>query len=226
MYSKLRSIVKELGLTVSILYLIDRVLKKISSNCGLITYFFYDQPLKSSNVIARKQAYEFVWIEHVNNSIRELPRPDEVLNERFRSGSKCLVAKKAETGEFLGCAWFAFKHYQEDEVNCIYDFSQTSKVWDYDVYIIPTHRMSRLFLRLWQNAESSLFEEGYTSSLSRISAYNAQSIQSHEKFGAKRCGWAIFLKIFKTQIMLSSRCPYVSLSINKTLQPTFVFQRN
>jgi hypothetical protein len=223
--SKFKSTISELGFFTAIAYFIHRLLSNIGSNSGLFFYYFYDQPLESKTIVApRKKVFDFYWANDVDDKIANLPRPKDVLDTRFASGSHCMVAKKVETDEFLGCAWFAYNRYQEDEVNCIYEFSNSNKVWDYDVYVKPELRMSRLFLRLWQQASNSLSQKGYNSSLSRISAYNVQSIKSHEKFGAKRIGWSMFLTLIDVQVMLSSKAPFVGLSYKKHGQPILSFK--
>ncbi|PIE44164.1 MAG: hypothetical protein CSA50_01795 [Gammaproteobacteria bacterium] len=222
--SKIKKNINELGILIAFLYFIDQLLKKLNKKSGLYFYYFYDQKFESKPVREpRKKVFDFYWIDKVDDMIVDLPRPRSVLNSRFQSGSRCMVAKKVDANEFLGCAWFSYGFYQEDEVNCLYEFTNSQKVWDYDIYVKPELRMSRLFLRLWQQASKSLYEDGYTSSLSRISAYNLQSIRSHEKLGATKVGWSLFFKVSHFQLMFSSKAPYLSLSYKNHGQPRLTF---
>ncbi|MCG8611333.1 MAG: hypothetical protein MI864_12440 [Pseudomonadales bacterium] len=225
MITKLKNMIAELGWVATLLYTIDRVLHRVSERMGCYFYYFYQQPLTERKLpVPTRKVYDFYWLSALNEQIQLLPRPLPVLENRFAQGATCIVAQKEEDQSFLGCAWFAFNVYQEDEVYCIYDFQQcTGAVWDYDVYITPEQRMTRLFLRLWQNAERELVDQGFSSSLSRISAYNAQSVNSHEKFGAKRIGWAVFFKFFKLQVTITSKAPYIGVCFGFHNQPVIRF---
>jgi len=230
--SKFKALQQSMGFLPAFFYVLNRLLSDCSPQMGLFIYYFYKQPLVAKKAPVGKmqprKVYDFFWLEQADPILSALPRNAAAIASRFDQGAECLVAinGKLRDREFLGCGWFAYRRFQEDEVYCVYDFSSNQEaVWDFDIYVVPEQRMSRLFLRLWQRAESQLLEKGYQYSLSRISAYNPQSIRSHERFGAQRIGWAVFLKLFKLQIMLSGKKPYLSLSWGHAGQPVLLFDQ-
>ena len=107
-----------------------------------------------------------------------------MIKNRFNQKTRCLLA--IQESQLLACAWFTEQQYQEDEVRCIFDFSSLSDhIWDYDVYVTPKYRVGRMFMRLWSHAEQYWQEQSFNASLSRINAFNINSVVSHEKLGGE-----------------------------------------
>ena len=216
MFSSIKNNINELGLPVTICYSIHRLLSKLSSKSGVYLYHLYEQPFNHKNTQSVKpNSLYFCWSEEFTAEHLLLPRPVDVLKERFNQNSKCLMVKNKE--DFAGCIWFGLNNYIEDEVKCVFCFdSEQQYVWDYDVFIEPKYRMSRVFFKMWSYAESALVSQGYRATLSRISAYNIRSINSHIRLGAQDIGWACFLNIFGMQLMVSKFKPFVHLSFGKS----------
>jgi len=72
---------------------------------------------------------------------------------------------------------------------------------------------------MWQHAEEELCQKGFTHTLSRITAYNIQSIKSHERLGAKKINWICFVNILGGQLMFSPMAPFLHLSLSQQSQP-------
>src|SRR5690606_29297638 len=119
---------------------------RLSSNAGIYPYAIVRQPLRTMST-SRKSKFVFGQIETLDDNIKALPRPVDVIAERFAAKHKCYVAYNAES-EFSGCIWIARSQYIEDEVRIRFVFPD-SNCWDYDVYITPRYRIGRLFAYLW-----------------------------------------------------------------------------
>jgi hypothetical protein len=79
------------------------------------------------------------------------------------------------------------------------------------------------FLKLWESASFRLIDEGYHWSLSRISAFNPNSLSSHKRMGARIIGWAVFVKMGGNQLAISSIKPFVHFSGSELTWPVFKF---
>lgn len=222
MLKKMQASINLSGWWVTFAYILHRLLKKISSRSGCFLYYIYEQPLQIKPKVLTKRPLSkrttYHWFETFDQSQTDLPRPVAVLKERFTQKTTCLLVKQDE--ELAGCSWFSYKEYNEDEVRCVFDFSNLLKhVWDYDIYIVPKYRLSRLFMRMWSEAEEKLTSNGYSHSLSRITAYNISSIKSHERLGAIKISWICFFNLFGMQLMFSPMAPYIHLSLTKKSIP-------
>jgi hypothetical protein len=151
--------------------------------------------------------------------VHEFPRPADVLARRFAQGTSCHSA--IVNGRFGGFIWISRQCYEEDEVRCSYRLDDPQRcVWDFDVYVPPELRMGRTLARLWQHVDALLAAEGVAWSLSRISAFNRASQQSHARLGAVQVGWAVFLVLGPVQLALATRTPYLHLSLTRASRPT------
>lgn len=217
MIKKSRSLVKELGVGNAIMYICHAALQKIHPKMGLYSYYFYSQSLvESFNATMNTGKNEFSWLVENHHILQDLPRPPEIIEQRFSEGSRCFVASVG--GMFRGCIWIAPKRYLEDEVRCDFNFAE-SDVWDFDVYVVPKYRIGRLFVQMWNTASCELMQQGVQNSISRISAYNRNSISSHEKLGAKRLGKASFLCFGTVQLYIGGRAPFLHLGFSENSRP-------
>ena len=220
--NKISKFYKDAGLFVTLAFIVHRLLSKLSAKSGCFLYFIYDQPFKvakqTNSQPKRPSQVNYRWLDSYDESLMQLPRPTAVLNQRFEQQSQCVLAEVED--EIRACAWFTTETYIEDEVRCVFDFSSyPDRVWDYDIFVFPKYRISRLFLRLWQTSEQYLLDQGYKSTLSRIMAYNRPSVRSHQGLGAKKIGWSCFICIFQFQILISSMKPYFHISISRNRYP-------
>ena len=83
----------------------------------------------------------------------------------------------------------------------------------------PEHRTGIAFLKLWDEANEFLTAHGMAWSLSRISAFNGNSSNSHGKMGARRMGVAVFLSIGAWQLSCSSVAPQVFFTASRARYP-------
>ena len=148
-----------------------------------------------------------------------LVRAPSVIEARYAQGSRCIVAMRE--GDVLGFVWLHVGSYQEDEVDC--EFVPTPEgrsCWDFDVFVHPTHRVGRLFVRLWDHAFQVMRDSGLRASASRIAIDNPGSMRAHASMGARPTAWAMFLRAGGAQITVASVFPWFRPSVGAWGRPT------
>jgi GNAT superfamily N-acetyltransferase len=221
--SKLRSVAREvarLGPWNAALWTLGRLLSVLTDNRARIhRYRFVAQPVRkdplarvglSSIAIRRIDAHDPL--------VQQFPRPAGVIAERFRMGALCVGAEKQ--GKFVGFLWLKEREYPEDEVRCLYRLEPPGvAVWDFDVYVEPEYRGGRTFARLWDAANAWLFDHGYGWSLSRISAFNPESLAAHARLGTRALCSATFVRLGTLQLALLPQAPFLHASFRDDRTP-------
>lgn len=210
-WQRIHLLVRELGASAALIYLLDRLLRRISSTCGLYYYIFVAQPLAAKPRLppTRGKAFIFRLLQAPEPILESLDRPMAVIHQRFTQGAQCLLATKNE--ELVGCIWFVRGAYIEDEVRVDYLLPPDGRcVWDFDVFVTESERLGFLFAKQWDAFDSLLKPQGVRYTVSRINAFNQRSIASHRSLGAQDCGRALFLRLRRFQWMLSSQRPYIA----------------
>lgn len=220
---RLKHTIDQLGWLNGCIYLMARLLSMVSgTRIALHKYYFVAQPVPQNRWLAprRGASVEVRQISQTDPITKEFPRSEAVLIYRFSQGAICLTALKAD--KFIGYLWFTLGAYDEDEVRCRYIPLPVGKsAWDFDVYLHPEHRNGIAFLKLWDEANSFLLSKGIRWSLSRISAFNSNSMQSHGRMGAHRMGSATFVSIGSFQLSMATVSPYLFFSMHPKSVPTF-----
>jgi hypothetical protein len=220
---RVRQTIDQLGWLNGCLYLVDRCFTIIASGrMHLHKYYFVAQPVAEKRWLSprRGATLEVRQIDETDPIIKMFPRPEWAIPYRFRQGAVCLAESKA--GHLVGFLWFTIGPYQEDEVRCRYvPLPAGTAAWDFDVYVHPEHRNGIAFLKLWDEANSFLSAHDVRWSLSRISAFNSNSMLSHAKMGAKRIGTATFLSIGSCQLSVATVPPYLHFSMRPESFPVF-----
>ena len=214
--------IRRLGPVNGMLWATARALSKATRDrCGLYRYRFVAQPVPPDRLL-RAAAHSSIAIRLVAEGhplIQQFPRPPEVLRARYRMGAYCVAAEKA--GQFAGFIWLKERDYPEDEVRCRYILDPPHiATWDFDVHVEPEFRYGRTFARLWDSANAFLRERGYRWTISRISAFNAESIAAHRRLDARTIATATFLRLGPAQIALLPRAPFVHLGWRSNQIPT------
>lgn len=211
----LREHLRQLGAVDGSLYLANAVLRRATGGRShIIKYDLMVQPVRREPLLPPHRGGNI----RIHEAGREDPllteaasRPVETLHTRFDAGARCLVA--SIDGEFAGFLWFQDGDYAEDEVRCIFRPEPPgAAVWDFDVYVAPRHRLSPVFLKLWDEANRRLQADGVSHACSRISAFNAASRAAHGRLGAVRAGWALFVCIGWCQFASASSGPVLHAS--------------
>lgn len=202
-------------------YLLNRALARLPIRSRLVRYYFVAQPVLAGNNAGGKSDGGFSFYEAgaVDLLIRHSPRPETVIERRFRDGATCIVAQRDEN--LAGFIWFQAGSYMEDEVRCLYRLHPKCRaVWDFDVYVEPRYRATRLFARLWASASGSMYRRGARWTISRISAFNEGSLAAHRRLGAHKLGSGTYLCFGSVQISMFSMKPWLHLSMGKHSFPT------
>ncbi|MCC7487771.1 MAG: hypothetical protein IT529_22605 [Burkholderiales bacterium] len=208
------------------LFAASALLRRLSSGrWALYKYYFVAQPVSDRPLLPARRGttLEVREIPGDDPLVRAFPRPRRVIEERFRQGAVCLAA--LERDAFVGFIWFVTGPYREDEVRCRYvPLPEGSRAWDFDIYLVESHRNGIAFLKLWDAANRYLAARGVVSSLSRISAFNTASLLSHYRMGARRVGAALFLVIGSWQLARSSVAPRWHFSRRPESFPDYRFE--
>lgn len=216
---------RQIGAVNTILYVSDRALATVSGGrARLYKYYFVAQPVSTAARLPGGRGKKLLAREVAigDEATRHFPRPSSVIAQRYGQGARCIAAFKDET--FVGYHWHLHGCYREDEVRAAYlPEPSGAAVWDFDVHVEPGFRLGVAFLRLWDEANAMLAQQGVRWSCSRISAYNAESMKSHTRLAATKMGCSIFLKAGSWQIVFSTIRPYVHLSFRAQSTPVFHF---
>lgn len=217
---KVNDLYKELGGLDAGWYVIKRVFAALSSSLRIHRYKLFAQKVDAGEGL--KRIHESITIKQVSKSeykVDWFPRPKEVIEDRFSQGSVCFVAFKH--GEPVASLWLVLGPYIEDEVRCLFSpLPKGEAAWDFDVYIKPEHRLTRIFLYLWSTANQYMQGHGIKWTMSRIDAFNIQSIRSHKRMGAVCIRVVTFVSAGNLQAMLSSSYPFLHVSLSKFNYPT------
>lgn len=221
--SRIREATRQFGWINGILYLLDRFCSVIShSRIRIFKYYLVAQPIPRTPWLNAKRGagLEVRQVLRSDPLIAEVPRPEWAIAFRFDQEAVCLAALKS--GRFIGCFWMTLGPYREDEVRCRYvPLPEGRSAWDFDVYLDEEQRNGIAFLKLWDEANRFLRARNVLWSLSRISAFNRQSLLSHARMGAKRMGAVTFFLFGSCQVSVATVPPYVHVSTGAASYPTY-----
>jgi len=216
-WQKWQQLRREMGAFWAVMYGIHKAVRKLGIK--LSAYRFAFQPVPEKRLLKKPDNIEFRWLETFVSEMLVEDRKAAWVQARLARGDRCLAAYKES--ELIAFLWLAARHYPEDEARCDYRLEAQALVWDYDVYVAPRYRVTRLFAQLWDEANESLYQSGVRWSVSRISAFNVASIHSHRRRGALLSGAAIFVNAGNWQMLLSNRRPF--LHVSRKSRPAFRF---
>jgi hypothetical protein len=136
------------------------------------------------------------------------PREPAVIRRRLADGAYCFAAFKDAT--LSGFLWLQPGPYADDEVRCLFHPQPAGRAaWDFDVWLHPEQRATRLFLRLWDAAFADLRARGVRWTMSRVNAYKSDSLRAHARLGAVIIGTATFYCAGSRQWLHIERCATV-----------------
>lgn len=221
-HSKSRQVVNELGFSGALLYALDRLCSKLGLPVKVIRYLIVAQPVAEKDMLPERRArgIDVRELKPGDPAFSGLPLDQSVLDFRFAQNVICFGAFK--DGAVVGCLWLCFGAYQEDEIRCVFEPTPAERcAWDFDVYVDPDHRVGFVFARLWDAANAHMREKGIAASVSRISAFNTQSVTSHARLGAATLGRVSAIALGPVQVTASTFSPRFRLSIGRGPGPTF-----
>ena len=202
---------REFGFGVGLLYMADRALRALSPKCGLYVYELLAQPIVGKPLLpsglARNLRSAEICSGHPDLAL--MPAREDIKSARFEQGARCLGVYKSD--ELIGYVWFCRDRYEEDEVRCTYLLADpASGVFDFDLVVVPKHRMGIGFVALWDAANRFLAAQGVSHTFSRMTRFNLSSRRAHARMGARCVGRATFLQVGRLELMLASVQPYVA----------------
>jgi GNAT superfamily N-acetyltransferase len=210
-------------LTDRLLYYMSRALARLTGGkARIVRYYFVAQRIPERPLAAVRGPMRFYTAEPEDVSIRQALRPEPVISHRFASGACCFAAVSG--AELAGFIWIKEGEYLEDEVRCTYGWRPAEQAaWDFDVYVAPSFRGTRVFARLWEYANQFLRARGYQWTLSRISAFNPGSMAAHRRIGLLTLGSGTFLVLGPLQLSFFTRAPYIHGSWRSDRVPQLTF---
>lgn len=207
----------DFGPGMSLLYAVHRLLQLVSAGrVRFVPYALMAQPVRPTlgQVPFGGRGTEVQRVQPGHPWLEGLPREAAVVAGRFEAGAECFVAR--HRGKFAGCIWTARRKYLEDEVRCDFELTDPqSTIWDFDVYVEPRYRMTRVLATLWLHVNAALHEEGIHWTLSRISQFNTASMRAHQRLGAQRVATAIFLVVGPVEISWCGTPARMHVSLSK-----------
>ena len=204
---RLVSPLREFGPRVGALYLIDRALQAVSPRLGLASYEFLVQPVSDKGFLppALARSFSFELLSPASADLSSMQAPASVVAQRFADGANCLAVYRK--GVLLGYAWWSACGYLEQEVGCLFQLADPTTVFDFDLYVLPEHRMGLGFVALWHGINDHLRRAAVTASLSRVSSFNIASLRAHHRLGSVPFGRAWFLRLGGVNVMISTLSP-------------------
>lgn len=218
--TQFRQLINDIGWINTVWYCVKRVLITFTPRLKLYRYILVAQPIPEEYILPLASSpfsirhiaateYQFGWF----------PRPASVILWRYEQSAQSIVA--FHKGKAIGCLWYVLGPYSEDEVRCrFFPTPESTTAWDFDIYVDPKYRLGRTFIYLWSAANKRLKNNRIQWTMSRIDAFNPQSLRSHEKLGAHKIGSAVYICGKKTQLTLSTLPPYIHFSRNEKSIPT------
>jgi hypothetical protein len=221
LHGNVASVITAMGWADGSFYLASRLLGLISaSRIRLHKYYFLSQPVQRPALLppGRGASIAVHRVFPEDAEVAQFPRPASVIAQRFANGGHCYAA--VSDNVFLGFLWVQEGTYREDEVRCRFTpLPRDRTVWDFDVHVQPGLRGGLVFARLWDTVNHVLFERGVGWSVSRVSAFNPPSINSHRRLGAFPIGSAYFVAAWGFQLMVASESPYFHVSFAESSCP-------
>ena len=205
---------REFGGVIGGLYLVDWALKLLSPAWGVYPYAFVVQPIPDQPLLPSALSKN-IGVERLRPSgpwLDQMVVPAPVLANRFAQGA-CGIAVLRK-GQLTGYAWWTAASYPEQEVRCNFVLSEPAHaVFDFDVHVMPEHRMGLGFMSVWHAFVEELRRDGVKHSYSRISRFNLASLRAHARLGAQPIGRAIFVRVGALTLALMGRFPFVGVSL-------------
>ncbi|HVO87240.1 MAG TPA: hypothetical protein VMV45_01760 [Casimicrobiaceae bacterium] len=213
MWQRIASPFKEFGAVAGTFYVIDWLLRKVSRTAGLYVYELMVQPIFNKALLPANLSRNLTFAEigQGHPDIERMPARPDIKAQRFEQGAHCLAVYRKDA--LIGYMWFCYGSYREDEARCDYELAQPERsVFDFDLYVMPEHRMGIGFVAVWHGATRYLHERGIRYTFSRLTRFNVASRRSHAHLGWRRIAHAVFLRLGKVEAMFATLPPHFALT--------------
>ena len=219
-WARLAGPFKEFGAGAGLLYVVSRMLSALSPRFNLFVYEMMAQPLDKVPVLPERMLRPYTFREIVagDPEVEVMPARPEIKAARFAHGARCLGAYRR--GELAGYMWWSAGAYEEDEVRCTYHVPPGSGgVFDFDLYVLPEHRLHAGFMAVWHGFAAHLRQAGVTHTYSRMTRFNLPSRRAHLRLGSVCVGRVLALKLGPLELMTSTLRPWVAASLATARMP-------
>ena len=192
------------------LYIVGRLLRLLSPRLGLYVYEFMVQPVGSKLLLPPKLSKNLTFSEigRGHPDIAKMPARADIKEQRFAQGARCIGAYRK--GQLIGYVWYCTERYHEDEVRCTCELVDSARsIFDFDLYVLPEHRLGVGFLGVWHGVNEMLAPRGVCYTFSRLTFFNNASRRAHAHLGWKRVGRGVFFQAWELELMIATIAPYV-----------------
>jgi hypothetical protein len=204
LYAAARANAGAMGLLPSLIYGLDRACHRLGLDAGAALDHLVAQPVRAPAKPGRGGGLVVRDIAPDDPAIEAMPIDREEQARRRQLGALCLGAFRED--RLAGYLWLAFTHYDEPELRLRFvPWPQGRVSWDFDVYVLPAHRIGFTFPRLWEAANARLAERGVSWTLSKIGGYNVHSLASHRRLGAVFVGRVVTLRVGRWRLNIATR---------------------
>ncbi len=109
----------------------------------------------------------------------------------------------------------------QDEVRVTYELvDRDASIFDFDLYVMPQHRLGLGFLGVWYSVNEILVPRGVRYTFSRLTRFNVASRRAHAHLGWKRVGRGVFLRAWQAEFMLATVAPFVGATFGSSQRVT------
>jgi hypothetical protein len=126
----------------------------------------------------------------------------EAQRARFADGLQCLVTFD-RSGALAGVSWMGKRSHEDPQYGVRY-MLPANAAWDTGLWVPEDKRMTRAFSAVWASIGEWLAAEGLDCTISSIADYNAASIASHRRLGARRLRTITVLRLGSLQLTLGA----------------------
>ena len=197
---------RRFGTIAGALYLLDRGARRAGLPLGFSHHLLVAQPVQTSPRLPAKRGQSIATraLAPGDPALTALDAPPSVAAFRFGQGAYCLGAFKGD--EPIGALWLAFDRFDEDIFRLRFELEPRGRcAWDLGLHVVPAHRGSLAFARLWDAADALMRARGVAWTLSRVASVNTLSNASHARLGAVTIGTLAVIRVGRAQVYVTSR---------------------
>ncbi len=215
-WRRIVSPIGEFGAILGSIYVVGRVLARISSHLSILIYELVVQPIPQTPILPQRLARNLTAreLQPGDPDLGVVLAPSRVQQMRFAQRAICLATYSKS--DIIGYIWLCFGSYEEDEARCTFVVSPSeTAVFDFDLVVLPQYRMGLGFAGLWHCTSEYLSRRGIRCTFSRITRFNVASRRAHAHLGCKKVGDLVVLKLWSVEILVSTVAPYFHVSVGK-----------
>lgn len=204
--SQVRLLFAQFGFCNALLYALHRTVQKFSPSAAIERLNIVSLPIPAQPLANGRRGgqIEVRRLAAGDPAIATFKRLPGDIAARFQQGAVCLGAFR--NGELLAWLWYVLHEFSDSYYPLDFDLTAVAPAaWDFDVYVRPEARLTAAFSRLWDATLSELRDAGVEQTLSAISAFNAASLRSHRRLGARQVGSLLLIRFGRFQAAVTWR---------------------